>query len=190
MIAQIATLFSRPLGTPSVLVLASVAAVALAACNKNESGSLASHSTAQRSSTSKARNRLNVQAHAEGGRERGDRLILHDRRGKRSRSESSCHYSSETDPAGLSLDLQWIEPSDYSSPAEHAALQAAGMGGAKLGGKLTESVVPNANAADGGPLHIRSGPVEGVGDEATQSMLLLTARKGDYTLMVQIVPDQ
>jgi hypothetical protein len=38
-------------------------------------------------------------------------------------------------------------------------------------------------------MHIPSGPVEGVGDEATQNMLLLTARKGDYTLMVQIIPD-
>ena len=31
--------------------------------------------------------------------------------------------------------------------------------------------------------------MEGVGDEATQNMLLLTARKGDYTLMVQIIAD-
>jgi hypothetical protein len=189
MIAQIATLFSRPLGTPSVLALGCVTAVALAACNKNESGSLASHSTAQRSSTStpgtvsmcKLMPKEDVNAAI------GSSYTIAEASDQR--SESSCHYSSETDPAGLSLDLQWIEPSDYSSPAEHAALQAAGMGGAKLGGKLTESVVPNANAADGGPLHIRSGPVEGVGDEATQSMLLLTARKGDYTLMVQIVPD-
>ena len=101
-------------------------------------------------------------------------------------SSSSCHYSSATDPAGLSLDLQWIEPSEYSSPAEHAALQAAAMGGAKLGGKLTAQMAPGAIAEGDGPLHIHSGPVEGVGDEATQNLLLLTARKGDYLLMVQI----
>ena len=105
------------------------------------------------------------------------------------KSSSSCHYSSDTDPAGMSLDMQWILSADYSSPAEHAALQKASLGGAKLGGKLEASTVPGAGAADGGPLHIPSGPVEGVGDEATQNMLLLTARKGDYTLMVQIVAD-
>jgi hypothetical protein len=101
---------------------------------------------------------------------------------------SSCHYSTDTDPAGLSLEMQWLSPSDYSSPAEHAALQGASMGGAKLGGKLEAGMVPGA-ASDGGPLHIPSGAVQGVGDEATQNMLLLTARKGDYTLMVQIIPD-
>ena len=104
------------------------------------------------------------------------------------RTSSSCHYSTDTDPAGMSLDMQWLSPSDYSNPAEHAALQGAAMGGAKLGGKLEAGMVPGA-ASDGGPLHIPSGPVQGVGDEATQNMLLLTARKGDYTLMVQIVPD-
>jgi hypothetical protein len=105
------------------------------------------------------------------------------------RNESSCHYSSETDPAGLSLDLQWIEPSDYSNPAEHAALQAAGMGGAKLGGKLTAGMIPGGASAGSSPLHITSGPVTGVGDEAMQNLLLLTARKGDYLLMVQIIAD-
>lgn len=104
------------------------------------------------------------------------------------RSSSGCHYFSETDPAGMSLNMSWIEASDYSNPAQHAALQKAGIGGAKLGGKLEAGMVPGA-ASDGGPLHISSGPVEGVGEEATQNMLLLTARKGDYTLMVQIVPD-
>jgi hypothetical protein len=104
------------------------------------------------------------------------------------RSESSCHYSTDSDPTGLSLNMTWIEPSAYSNPAEHAALQKAGLGGAKLGGKLEAGTVPGAASADG-PLHIASGPVEGVGDEATQTMLLLTARKGDYTLMVQIIPD-
>lgn len=102
------------------------------------------------------------------------------------RTASSCHYSTETDPAGMSLDLSWIAASDYSSPAEHAALQKAGLSGAKLGGKLGAGMVPTT---DGGPLHIPSGPVDGVGDAATQNMLLLTARKGDYTLMVQIIPD-
>lgn len=105
------------------------------------------------------------------------------------KSSSSCHYSSETDPAGLSLDMQWILPSDYNGPAEHAALQKAGMGGAKLGGKLENSMVAGAGSPDGGPLHIPTGPVAGVGDEATQNMLLLTARKGDYVLMVQLMPD-
>jgi hypothetical protein len=102
------------------------------------------------------------------------------------RSSSSCHYSTEADPTGLSLDLTWIQPSDYSNPAEHLALQKAGLGGAKLGGKLEVGTIPGA---DGGPMHLPSGPVEGVGDEATQNLLLLTARKGDYTLMVQIVAD-
>jgi len=104
------------------------------------------------------------------------------------RGSSSCHYSTDTDPAGLSLEMQWLSPSDYSSPAEHAALQGAAMGGAKLGGKLEAGMVPGG-ATDGGPLHIPSGAVQGVGDEATQNMLLLTARKGDYTLMVQLMPD-
>ncbi len=49
------------------------------------------------------------------------------------RGSSSCHYSTESDPAGLSLNMDWIQPGDYSSPAEHAALQKAGLGGAKLG---------------------------------------------------------
>ncbi|MDQ2930555.1 MAG: hypothetical protein M3Y05_07040 [Gemmatimonadota bacterium] len=102
---------------------------------------------------------------------------------------SACHYSTETDPAGLSLNMDWIRPGDYSSPAEHAALQKAGLGGAKLGGKLEAGMVPGVASPDGGPLHIPSGPIEGVGDEAMQNMLLLTARKGDYVLMVQIIPD-
>jgi hypothetical protein len=101
-------------------------------------------------------------------------------------SSSSCHYSTEADPTGLSLDLTWIQPSDYSNPAEHLALQKAGLSGAKLGGKLEVGTIPGA---DGGPMHLPSGPVEGVGDEATQNLLLLTARKGDYTLMVQNVAD-
>ncbi|HMI57115.1 MAG TPA: hypothetical protein VK511_03655 [Gemmatimonadaceae bacterium] len=101
-------------------------------------------------------------------------------------NSSSCHYSTEKDPSGLSLDMTWIQPSDYSNPAEHLALQKAGLSGAKLGGKLEVGTIPGA---DGGPMHLPSGPVEGVGDEATQNLLLLTARKGDYTLMVQIVAD-
>ena len=35
---------------------------------------------------------------------------------------------------------------------------------------------------------LRSGPVVDVGEEATQNLLLLTARKGDYSVMVQIYP--
>jgi hypothetical protein len=102
--------------------------------------------------------------------------------------ESSCHYSTDLDPTGLSLNMSWIEPGDYSSAAQHAALQQASVGGAKLGGKLEEGVVPGV-ASPGGPLHLASGPVADVGDEATQNMLLLTARKGDYTVMVQIMAD-
>ncbi len=102
--------------------------------------------------------------------------------------ESSCHYSTASDPTGLSLDMTWIEAGDYSNAVEHAAMQKASLGGAKLGGKLVDGTVPGA-AGPSGPLHIASGPVEGVGDEATQNMLLLTARKGDYTLMVQIIAD-
>lgn len=102
------------------------------------------------------------------------------------RGTSSCHYHTDTDPTGLSLDMQWIEPSDYSDPIQHAALQKAGLGGAKLGGKLETGMV---GSSPEGAMHIHSGPVEDVGDEATQTMLLLTARKGDYTLMVQIIPD-
>jgi hypothetical protein len=101
-------------------------------------------------------------------------------------NSSSCHYSTEKDPTGLSLDMTWIQPSDYANPAEHLALQRAGLKGATLGGKLEAGTVPGA---DGGPMHLPSGPVDGVGDEATQNLLLLTARKGDYTLMVQIVAD-
>lgn len=101
--------------------------------------------------------------------------------------ESSCHYSTDTDPTGLSLNITWIEPGDYSSPSQHAAMQEASLGGAKLGGKLEDGIVPGAASPSG--LHIASGPVAGVGDEATQNMLLLTARKGDYTLMVQIMAD-
>ncbi len=102
------------------------------------------------------------------------------------RSSSSCHYSTESDPTSLSLDMNWILPSEYSSPAEHLALRKAALGGAKLGGKLEAGTIPGV---DGGPMHLPSGAVEGVGDEATQNLLLLTARKGDYTLMVQIVTD-
>jgi hypothetical protein len=109
--------------------------------------------------------------------------------GSNERSSSSCHYSTESDPTGLSLDITWIEASDYSNPVQHAALQRAGLAGANLGGKLEAGMVPGAAASDGGPLHIPTGPVDGIGDEATQNMLLLTARKGDYTLMVQIAPD-
>jgi hypothetical protein len=37
-------------------------------------------------------------------------------------------------------------------------------------------------------MHLPSGTIDGVGDEAMSHLLLLTARKGDYTLMVQMMP--
>lgn len=104
------------------------------------------------------------------------------------RHGSKCHYSTEADPTGLSLNLSWIAPDGYSSPAQHAAMQEAAMGGAKLGGKLTDEIVPGA-ASPSGSLHLASGPVAGVGDEAMQNMLVLSARKGDYTLRVVIDAD-
>jgi hypothetical protein len=189
MIARMTSLFSRAFRAPAALAAGCLAAVSLVACNKNESPVPASHSTAQSTSSPRpgSLSMCTLMPKEDVNAAIGSSYTIAE--ASDGRSESSCHYSSELDPAGLSLDLRWIEPSDYSSPAEHAALQAAGMGGARIGGKLTESVVPNANAPDGGPLHIRSGPVEGVGDEATQNMLLLTARKGDYLLMIQIVAD-
>lgn len=95
---------------------------------------------------------------------------------------SSCHYESPSNPAGASVELQWITPRDYSDPAEHAALQKAALGGATMAGKITGGM---GGGAVGG---MTNGPVEGVGDAATMSMMLLTARKGDYTVMVQIIP--
>ena len=97
-------------------------------------------------------------------------------------SSSSCHYATETNPAGMTIGLQWIDANEYSDPAEHAALQKASIGGAKLANNLTGGMVP------GGIAGMPSGPIADVGDEATQSMTLLTARKGDYTVMVQIIP--
>ncbi len=95
-------------------------------------------------------------------------------------SSSGCHYTTASDPAGMSVNINWVDPSDYSDPAEHAALQRASMGGAKLGGKLTAGMPRLPGAPDG--------PIEGVGEEATVNMMMLTARKGDYTVMVQIIP--
>lgn len=97
--------------------------------------------------------------------------------------ESRCQYAAEGDPSSMSLDVQWLDPHDYSDPATHAALQKASMGGAKLGGKLTEGI-----SGSGPPGMPPSGPVDGIGDEATLNMMLLTARKGDYTISVQIIP--
>jgi hypothetical protein len=108
---------------------------------------------------------------------------------KNERTSSQCHYSTADDAVGLSLELHWIEPGDYSSPARHAAAQEARMGGAKLGEKLTAGMAPEATAETNGPMHIPSGPVQGVGDEAMQNMLVLTARKGDYVIVVVITPD-
>lgn len=95
-------------------------------------------------------------------------------------SQTNCHYFTASDPAGMSLSIDWVNPDDYSNPAEHAALQKAAMGGAKLGGKLTAGM-PTIPGAE-------TGPVEGIGDEATINMMMLTARKGDYTITVQIIP--
>ncbi|MEO8030593.1 MAG: hypothetical protein ABJC74_16225 [Gemmatimonadota bacterium] len=97
-------------------------------------------------------------------------------------TESDCHYMTATDPAGMSITLQWISPSEYSDPAEHLALQRAGMGGAKLADTLT------AGMTGGGLPGVRSGPVADLGDEAMVSNMLLTVRRGDYTMTVQIIP--
>ena len=97
-------------------------------------------------------------------------------------TSTSCHYATETDPAGMSIGLQWISADEYSDPAEHLALQKASIGGAKMGGNLTAGMAP------GGIKGMPNGPVADVGDEATQSMTLLTARKGNYTVAVQIIP--
>jgi len=99
-------------------------------------------------------------------------------------SGSSCHYSSPTNPAGASLSINWISARDYSNPVEHAALQKASIGGARLAEKLVGGMTSGGASLPGMP----SGPVAGVGDEATFSLMLLTARKGDYTIMVQIIP--
>jgi hypothetical protein len=95
-------------------------------------------------------------------------------------TSSECHYRSDVNPAGASLTVQWISSRDYSNPVEHAALQKASIAGARLAGSLTGSI---ANTSG-----MRSGPVTGVGDEAFVSLGLLTARKGDVTIMVQIIP--
>ncbi len=97
-------------------------------------------------------------------------------------SDSDCHYMTATDPAGMSISLEWISPSEYSDPAEHLALQRAGMGGAKLADTLTAGMTGN------GLPGVRSGPVPDLGDEAMVSNMLLTVRKGDYTFTVQIIP--
>ena len=98
-------------------------------------------------------------------------------------SESGCQYTTATDPAGITFAVSWITARDYSDPAEHAALQKALLGGAKLGGSLVSGTIGGASIPG-----LPTGPVEGVGEEATLSMLLLTARKGDYSVMVQIYP--
>ncbi|MEP6781420.1 MAG: hypothetical protein ABJC26_16100 [Gemmatimonadaceae bacterium] len=98
-------------------------------------------------------------------------------------SESSCVYANATNPVGITLNITWINPRDYSTPVEHAALQKAMIGGAKLGGALETQTMGGAGLPG-----IKSGPVEGLGDEATQTLLLLTVRKGDYSVMVQMYP--
>jgi len=97
--------------------------------------------------------------------------------------ESGCQYMTETDPAGTTLNVQWIKPGDYADPAEHLAMQKAVMGGTKLGGALV-----NQTTGGAGIKGIPSGPVDGVGEEARMTLLLLTARKGDYTVLVQMFP--
>jgi hypothetical protein len=98
-------------------------------------------------------------------------------------TQSGCHYwTARESGVGVVLDIHWISPRDYSDPAEHAALQKAMIGGATLGGKLTTEM-PGASRPG-----MHAGAVDGVGEEATQAMLLLTARKGDYSVMVQIIP--
>ena len=57
-----------------------------------------------------------------------------------------------------------------------------GVESSQLANNLTGGMVP------GGIAGMPSGPIADVGDEAMQSMTLLTARKGDYTVMVQIIP--
>jgi hypothetical protein len=174
-------------GVRTVLALGCASVVSLNACNKGSNGAKEPprevSSTTKRGSISMCKLMPKEEVNAAIG------STYTAAEASDGRNESSCHYSSETDPAGLSLDLQWIESSEYSNPAEHAALQAAGLGGAKLGGKLTAGMIPGGTAAGTSPLHIVSGPVQGVGDEATQNLLLLTARKGDYLLMVQIMAD-
>ena len=97
-------------------------------------------------------------------------------------SGTTCVYATETNPAGMTLEVQWINAEDYSDAAEHAALQSASVGGAKLAGKLVGGTI------SGGIAGMPSGPIADVGDEATLNLTLLTARKGDYTVMVQIIP--
>ena len=98
-------------------------------------------------------------------------------------SESGCQYTTKANPAGISLNISWITPRDYSNAAEHEAMQKAMLGGAKLGGSLMNQTLGGASMPG-----LRNGPVDGVGDEATQNLLLLTARKGDFSVMVQIYP--
>ena len=62
-------------------------------------------------------------------------------------------------------------------------MQKAMLDGAKLGGSLMNQTLGGASMPG-----LRNGPVDGVGDEATQNLLLLTARKGDFSVMVQIYP--
>jgi hypothetical protein len=95
-------------------------------------------------------------------------------------TSSDCHYHNDIDPTGANLQISWISARDYSDPVEHAALQNAMVGGARLAGKLTGPI-----ASTGG---LRTGPISGVGDEAYLSMGMLTARKGDVSIMVQISP--
>ena len=96
---------------------------------------------------------------------------------------SKCQYTSPTDPAGTTLDIDWITPGEYSSEAEHLAMRQALLGGERLGGSLAKGIVPG-EAMKAMP----SGAVDSVGDEATVNMGQLAARKGDVRMTVIISP--
>ncbi len=96
--------------------------------------------------------------------------------------QSSCHYEAPGNPAAASLDVQWITPKDYRNPVEHAALQKAALGGDNAATKITGGMGGGMGSG------MASGPVDSVGDEATINLMRLSARKGDYTVTVQIIP--
>ncbi len=153
-------------------------AVVLGACG----GSSASKKTAEASAATKI-SACTLMPKEEINRITGDVYTTAESHDDGKASESGCQYTTSTNPAGISLNISWITPRDYSNAAEHATMQKAMIGGAKLGGSLVSQTLGGASMPG-----LRSGPVEGVGDEATQNLLLLTARKGDYSVMVQIYP--
>jgi hypothetical protein len=96
--------------------------------------------------------------------------------------QSSCHYEAPGNPAAASIEVHWLTSKDYSNPAEHAAMQKAAMGGGRAAAQITGGM------GEGHGSGMASGPVDSVGDEAMINLMLLTARKGDYTITVQIIP--